>query len=249
VSARARLAVFGLGAAGLALLFALAVADLPPFGSAWHPYRDLAVAAALRHATANVVSSVTFDQRGLDTLAEEVILLGSVIGATALLRPKRDEGQRHVADEGRQLAAVNLISYVFRPLTLVLGLDLILHGHLTPGGGFQGGVVLATGLHLLYLAEGYRALQKLRPLDWYEWAEGLSTAAFAGLALAALVVGSGVLANDLPLGTFQQLWSGGTVPVLNVVVGFAVGAGAVVLLAQFLTQAVTTTDETHGGRG
>jgi multicomponent Na+:H+ antiporter subunit B len=243
VSARLRLAVFAAGAVVLAVLFAMGVADMPPFGGDWHPYRDLAVAAALRHATANVVSSVTFDQRGLDTLGEEVILLGSVIGATALLRPKKDEGERRVADEGRQLAAVNVMSYVFRPLTLLLGLDLMAHGHLTPGGGFQGGVVLATGLHLLYLSEGYRSLQKVRPLDWYEWAEGLSTAAFAALALGALVAGTGVLANVLPLGQFQQLWSAGTVPVLNVVAGFAVGAGAVVLLAQFLTQAVTTTGE------
>ena len=242
MSPRLRLAVFGAGAAVLAVLFALAVADLPRFGAGWHPYRDLAVAAALRHATANVVSSVTFDQRGYDTLGEECILLGSVVGATALLRPRKGEAQRQVTDEGRQLAPVNLMSYVFRPLTLLLGLDLIAHGHLTPGGGFQGGVVLATGLHLLYLAEGYPALQKLRPLDWYEWTEGLTTAAFAGLALGALVFGTGVLANDLPTGTLQQFWSAGTVPVLNVVAGFAVGGGAVVLLAQFLTQAVATTD-------
>jgi multicomponent Na+:H+ antiporter subunit B len=248
VSARVRLVVFGVGAAGLTLLFALAVAGLPPFGGARHPYRDLAVAASLRHATANVVSSVTFDQRGLDTLGEEVILLGSVVGATALLRPKPGEGERHVADEGRQLAAVNLTSYVFRPLTLLLGLDLMVHVHLTPGGGFQGGVVLATGLHLLYLSEGYRALQKLRPLDWYEWTEGLSTAAFAGIGIVGLVAGSGILANTLPLGVFQQLFSAGTVPLLNVVVGFAVGGGAVVLLAQFLSQALTTTDVEQAGR-
>jgi multicomponent Na+:H+ antiporter subunit B len=242
VTPRLRLAVFGAGAAVLAVLFALAVADLPPFGGDWHPYRDLAVAASLRQATANVVSSVTFDQRGYDTLGEECILLGSVVGATALLRPRRGEGERQITDEGRQLAPVNLMSYVFRPLTLLLALDLFAHGHLTPGGGFQGGVVLATGLHLLYLAEGYPTLQKLRPLDWYEWTEGLTTAAFAGLALGGVVFGTGLLANDLPVGRVQQFWSAGTVPVLNVVAGFAVGGGAVVLLAQFLTQAVATTD-------
>jgi multicomponent Na+:H+ antiporter subunit B len=240
MTGRRRLAVFAAGAAGLVLLFALAVADLPPFGAPQHPYRDLAVAAAVRHATANVVSAVTFDQRGLDTLGEEVILLGSVIGAAALLRPRSDEGRRQVADEGRQLTAVDLVSYLFRPLTLLIGLVLVVHGHLTPGGGFQGGIVLATGLHLLYLSEGYRSLEQLRPLAWYQAAEGLSTAAFAGLALAGMAAGTGVLANFLPHGQFQQLLSAGTVPVLNVVAGFAVGAGAVVLLAQFLTQAITT---------
>jgi multicomponent Na+:H+ antiporter subunit B len=243
VTPRVRLCVFGAGAAVFAVVFAFAVAKLPPFGAQWHPYRDLAVAAAVRNKTANVVSAVTFDQRGFDTLGEEVILLGSVLGATALLRPKKDERQRRVADDGRQLTAVDMLAYVFRPITFLLGVDLMVHGHLTPGGGFQGGVVLATGLHLLYLAEGYAALERLRPLDWYQIVEGLSTAAFAGLAAAGMVLGAGVLANFLPQGEFQQLLSAGTVPVLNVVVGFAVGAGAVVLLSQFLTQALSTTEQ------
>lgn len=243
MNARLRGWVFGGGAAVLAVLYALAVTKLPPFGTQWHPYRDLAVAAALRHAVPNVVTALTFDQRGIDTLGEEVILLGSVLGATALLRPRKDERQRRVADEGRQLTAVDLLAYVFRPITLLIGLDLLVHGHLTPGGGFQGGIVLATGLHLLYLAEGYAALERLRPLDWYQIVEGLSTAAFAGLAVAGIVGGTGVLANFLPSGRFQQLLSAGTVPLLNVVAGFAVGGGAVVLLAQFLTQALSTVEQ------
>ena len=246
MTARWRLAVFGTGAAALALLFALAVADLPPFGTARHPYRDLAVAAAVQHATANVVSAVTFDQRGFDTLGEEVILLGSVLGAAALLRLRPDEDDRPATDEGRQLTAVDMLAYAFRPLTLLIGLVLLVHGHLTPGGGFQGGVVLATGLHLLYLAEGYRSLQRLRPLDWYQAVEGASTAVFAALAFAGMAAGTGVLANVLPHGEFQQLLSAGTVPVLNAVAGFAVGGGVVVLLAQFLTQAVTAGERGKG---
>ncbi|MFF5290246.1 MnhB domain-containing protein [Paractinoplanes globisporus] len=237
MSRRARQAVFGTGAAVLAVLFALAAAGLPPFGGDQHPYRDRAVAAALHQATANVVASLTFDLRGLDTLGEEMILLGSVVGAVALLRPRPDE-KPHADDKTSrpQQDAVALISYVFLPLTLLLGFDLLVHGHLTPGGGFQGGVVLATGLHLLYLSGGYDALRRLRPLAWYEWVEGLTTAAFA-------LAGTANLVNFLPHGRVQQLFSAGTVPILNILVGFAVGAGAVVLLAQFLTQAITLEGE------
>jgi multicomponent Na+:H+ antiporter subunit B len=242
MSGRVRLAVFGMGAAVLAVLFALAVARLPPFGGDVHPYRDLAVAASLRQRTANVVSSLTFDLRGLDTLGEECILLGSVIGAVALLRSRTDEHPR-TPRQPRQLDAVRLLSYLFLPLTLLVGLDLLVHGHLTPGGGFQGGVVLATGLHLLYLADGDSALRRLRPLAWYEWAEGLTTAAFAAFAIAGMLFGGGVLANFLPLGTLQHLPSAGAVPLLNGIVGVAVGAGSVVLLAQFLTQATITEED------
>ncbi|MFI6452719.1 MnhB domain-containing protein [Streptosporangium amethystogenes] len=235
---RTRLAVFALGAAGLALAFAFALAGMPPFGGGHHPYRDLAVPAALRHATANVVSSVNFDQRGLDTLGEESILLGSVVGAAALLRLGRKETERRARERGGPLDAVSFMSCLALPFTLLLGLDVVLHGHLTPGGGFQGGVVLATGLHLLYLAGHYGLLERLRPLAWYELTEGLSVAAFAGLGLAGLAMGGGFLANILPLGSARASLSAGTVPVLNIVTGCAVAGGAVVLLAGFLRQAV-----------
>jgi multicomponent Na+:H+ antiporter subunit B len=239
VTGRVRLIVFGTGALLLAVLFGAAVADLPAFGTAVHAYRDIAVAASLRQQTANVVASLTFDLRGLDTFGEEVILLGSVVGAVALLRPsKEDRGRdRGTGEEPKPMTAIPLVSYVFLPLTLLIGLDLVVHGHLTPGGGFQGGVVLATGLHLLYLADGTGALRRLRPLQWYEWAEGLTTAGFGLFAIAGMLFGGGVLANFLPRGHVQQLLSAGTVPLLNALVGVAVGAGSVVLLAQFITQA------------
>ena len=237
MSRRTRTAVFAAGAVVLVVLFAFAVAGLPPFGDSDHPYRDLAIAAALRQSTPNVVSSLTFDVRGFDTLGEEMILLGSVVGAVALLRPRPDETVRNRSETATH-PSIALIAYVFLPLTLLLGFDLLVHGHLTPGGGFQGGVVLATGLHLLYLSGGYDAMRRLRPLSWYEWVEGLTTAAFAAAGLIGV-------RNFLPRGTFQQLFSAGTVPILNILVGFAVGAGAVVLLAQFLTQAIALEEKGH----
>ncbi|WP_067177637.1 MnhB domain-containing protein [Microtetraspora niveoalba] len=245
MSGRARLVVFVLGAAGLAVAFVFALGGMPPFGGSEHPYRDLAVAAALRHVTPNVVSSVNFDQRALDTLGEETILLGSVIGAAALLRLVGHEKERPERAGGRLPDAIGLGCYLLLPVTLLIGLDVVAHGHLTPGGGFQGGVVLATGLHLLYLAGRYRSLERLRPLAWYEFGEGASATAFVGVGLAGLAAGGSFLANVLPLGSFRELLSAGTVPVLNIVVGCAVATGAVVLLAQFLEQAIRIT----GGAG
>ncbi|GIJ27204.1 hypothetical protein Vqi01_23660 [Micromonospora qiuiae] len=241
MSRRARLLVFALGAAGLAVMFAFAVAGMPPFGTSEHPYRDLAVPAALQHRTANVVSSVNFDQRALDTLGEEVILLSSVIGTAALLRPTRRESRRPATRGGRVSDSTTLLSYLLLPVTVLIGLDVVVHGHLTPGGGFQGGVVLATAVHLLYLAGRYESLQRLRPLSWYVWTEGLSAASFAVLGLVGLALGSGFLANIAPLGSFQSLLSAGTVPILNIVTGAAVAGGGVVLLAQFFAQAIGTT--------
>ena len=140
-----RFVIFAVGAVGVATLFAAAIHGVPAFGGAAHPYRDRAVAAALAHGTANVVSSVNFDQRGLDTLGEEVILLGSVLAASVLLRAAPGEHEHQPAAGQRVLPAVVLVGYLLLPVTLLVGLSVVAHGALTPGGGFQGGVVLATG--------------------------------------------------------------------------------------------------------
>ena len=115
MSRRARLVVFLAAAGVVAVLYVAATVKMPHFGASVHPYRDLSVAAAVAHSTANVVSSVNFDQRGLDTLIEESILLASVMGVAALLRPVRDEEERRVPEVGRILDSTRRPHYVLRP--------------------------------------------------------------------------------------------------------------------------------------
>lgn len=233
-----RAALFLVAAAVVAGFFVAATIHMAPFGSTFHPYRDHAVVAAVQHATANAVSSVNFDQRGLDTLIEESILLGSILASVTLLRHEPEEEERQIPPSGTILASTQLVGYLLLPLTLVVGVDVVVHGHLTPGGGFQGGVVLATGIHLLYVAGSFRAVEGIRPLTPYRLAEAFAGAAFACLGIATLIAGGGFLANIIDRGTFAQLFSAGTVPVLNGIVGVAVGAGLVVLFASFLDQEI-----------
>lgn len=232
----ARLVIAALGGTAVAVLLGVALVHLPPFGAVVHPYRDAAVTAALARMSPNVVSSVNFDQRGLDTFGEETILLVSVLGAATLLRPATEERGHRPSKTGRVLEATRLTGYVMLPVTLVLGADVVAHGHLTPGGGFQGGIVLATGLHLLYVAGSYSALRRIQPIAWYEYGEAFGMAAVAALGISGLFAGAGFLANTLPLGRFGQLFSAGSVPVFSIAIGVEVACGMVVLLAQFLTQ-------------
>ena len=248
MSRRLRWWVLGVGLAGVGAAFLLAFLRLPAFGSTFHPYRDAAVPAAVRHGTANVVAAVTFDQRGFDTLGEETILFASVVAVAALLRPADDERLEPEPGSRTPLEATRLFGYVLLPLTLVVGLDLIAHGHVTPGGGFQGGIMLATGLHLLYVAGRYRSLQQLRPMPLFELSEAAGTAAFSALGLAGIAVSGSFLADLLPNGTFGQLFSAGSVPLLNIAVGVAVGSGGVVLLAQFFEQVFLVTREKRKDR-
>ncbi|MGH3745130.1 MAG: MnhB domain-containing protein [Mycobacteriales bacterium] len=238
MSRRARMVLLALGLAAFGICLGLAFVQLPSFGSTDHPYRDAAVPVSAAHATANVVSSVNFDQRALDTLGEETILLGSVIGAAALLRPSKEEQEEGPSPTGRVLTPTKILGGVMFPTTLVIGVDVVTHGAVTPGGGFQGGIVLATGLHLLYVGGSYRTLERLRPVRIFEHTEALGAASFACLGLAGIATSAAFLANMIPTGPFGQLFSAGTVPLLNGAVGLEVASGIVVLLAKFLDQAI-----------
>jgi len=243
VTRRARLWVLLAGGAGLAALLVAACLRLPHFGGDRHPYGDRAVHASLARRTANTVSSVNFDQRAFDTLGEMTILFSAVLGCVILLRQTRDE-HRARPEPAEVALPVRRYALVVLPVALLSGLYVIAHGQLSPGGGFQGGVVAATALHLLYLGADYAALERIRPVGAYEVADALAASAYLVTGIAGLIGGTAFLANTLlPYGTFNTLSSGGTVPLLNAAIGMEVASAVVVLLARFLDQAVEIEEE------
>jgi multicomponent Na+:H+ antiporter subunit B len=241
VTRQVRLAVLGVGLLGLALVLAFALNGIPRSGAERHPYGDRAVAASVgQRQTANVVASINFDQRALDTMGEEFIFFAAVVGVTAVLARDRDERDDAEDDgpEEQPLEAVRLVGYVMLPLTVLLGLYVVAHGHLSPGGGFQGGIVLGTAIHVLYVSGTYAGLRRARPDPLVEVAEAAGAGAFVVLGVATLVASGGFLVNALPTGTLGQLLSAGTVEPLNIAVGLEVASGVVLLLSKFLEQAL-----------
>ncbi|POX47150.1 sodium:proton antiporter [Streptomyces sp. Ru71] len=248
MSRRVRLWLVALGGAGLAALLVAACLDLPAFGGDRHPYGDRAVHAALTRRTANTIASVNFDQRAFDTLGEMSILFASVLGCVVLLRQARDE-HRAAPQPAEVARPVRRYALVVLPVAVLTGLYVIAHGQLSPGGGFQGGVVTATALHLLYLGADYRALERVRPIGLYEAGDALAACAYLVTGLAGVLAGTAFLANTLlPYGTFNTLSSGGLVPLLNAAIGMEVACAIVVLLANFLDQAVEIVEENGQGR-
>lgn len=248
MSRRVRMIVLVIGVLAVAAVIGIGVAGLPAFGGHRHPYRDLAVAAAFDRATANVVSAVNFDQRALDTFGEETILVASVAGVAALLRPIPSERRRRVASGPPVLDSTRLLTVIFFPITLLIGVDVVAHGAITPGGGFQGGVVLATGIHLLYVGGRYRLLERLRPIRIFEIAEGAGLVIFIAIGVSGLALAGDLFHNIIPYGELGQLVSSGTVVVLSCAVGMAVASSVVVLLAGFLDQALALIEDPGADR-
>jgi multicomponent Na+:H+ antiporter subunit B len=232
-SARLRL-FFGAGAL-LGALLVWALTGLSAFGDFNGEYGQIlnGVAGSERHVT-NVVSSIVFDYRGFDTLGEEFILFSSVMGVALLLREARDRRERP-RDEVRS-DAVRALGLSFVGPTVVFGLYIVAHGILTPGGGFQGGVALASAAVLLYAAGRYRALRAATPQSLVDLAEGSGAGGYVAVGIASLVVGGAYLHNFLALGTKGTLAAGGTIMVLNVASSIAVVAATVLLCHEFLEE-------------
>jgi multicomponent Na+:H+ antiporter subunit B len=220
-----------------------AVFGLPASGTFDGRYGEVLISGALRdrHAT-NVVAAIVFDYRALDTVGEEFVLFAAVMGAALLLRAERGEREQEPIDEAidrrapHDSDAVRELGAALVGPTVLFGIYVVLHGHLTPGGGFQGGVILATAPLLMYLVGEYKAFRRLSPEPLIEMAEGLGAGGYVGIGLVGMILGSTYLGNFLPLGRTGDFLSSGTIMLSNASVGLAVAAGFVLLLSEFLEQ-------------
>jgi multicomponent Na+:H+ antiporter subunit B len=245
VSSSVRRALFLISALGLIALLGWGMAGLPEVGEYPGPYGDVLNDRAVeeRHAL-NVVAAVTFDYRGFDTLGEEFILFAAVIGVALLLRAHRDEQETEAGDKAESRRppptsdAVRLLGLGLVGPTVLFGIYVVAHGHLSPGGGFQGGVVLATALLIVYLAGRFATYERLGPESFIEVAEGAAAAAYVGIGFAGLALGAAYLDNIVPLGKIGDLFSAGTIPLINAAVGVEVAAAFVLLCDEFLEQAI-----------
>jgi multicomponent Na+:H+ antiporter subunit B len=241
LSFQARRRLFLAGAAGLGALLLWGLAGLPDYRDFTPLYGQVInhVAVEERSTTA-VVTAVNFDYRGFDTLGEEFILFAAVLVLVLLLRRLREERRDQLAVDARRKhttsAAVRLTCAALVGPTVLLAVYITMHGHLTPGGGFQGGVIAATALLLVYLGSDYATMRRLRPMALVETGKAAGALAFVLIGIAGLIVAGAFLENFLPVRTPGELVSAGTIPLLSLAVGIEVAGGFVLLLSEFLDQ-------------
>lgn len=210
-------------AAGLAF-FLLVIAARFDLGAAPMLVGDAILQEApAETGAANIVTSVVLGYRGIDTLGEIAILFTASLAAGLVLGRRRPEASRD-ADSG---AVLQISAQLLFPLLLVVGFYIILHGHLTPGGGFQGGVILAAAFFVPLLARPGTSVNH----TGLSLVEGLAGAGFILIGLLALFQGKAFLQPLLDKGTLGMLVSAGTLPLLYLAVGLKVGAELAGLLA------------------
>ena len=166
----------------------------------------------------NMVTSVVVSYRGFDTLGEITVLFTAAIGLGALLtgHKKREHSDKV---EPSSLIVYTGCRFLF-PVLMLVGTYIFIHGHLTPGGGFQGGAIVASGFLLMYLGcKGKRIKFKASKVI-----EVLGGLIFVGLGIAGLTMGQDFLFNFLPKGEAGELFSAGIIPIIYIGIGLKVGS-------------------------
>ncbi len=192
----------------------------PHFVSGIQPVKDIYLAQTVKTLkVSNAITSIVVNFRGFDTLGEVTVLFLAVTVLGSLLYKKRHEvGQRSVLFSSSSIVTAG--SKLLFPAIILLGVYVFVHGHLSPGGGFQGGVIIATGFLLMLLTyENYSVSHTALSV-----VESLAGITFAGIGLLGFMHGGTFLQNFLPTGVMNNLFSGGIIPIIYIAVGFKVGA-------------------------
>jgi len=216
---------FGLVFASLAIDYS-EQQSLPPLAESYVRLVPLALGAP------NVITGILLTYRAFDTLGEVAVLfmvaasVGLVLGAGRSPRNVSSE-----ADEPRPSSEiVRSGAEILVPLISIFAAYIIMNGHLSAGGGFQGGAVIASGVLLMLLA--YPQYQP--NLEFLTITESAAGALFVLAGIAGLIVADGFLDNRiLPLGQFGAFFSAGAIPLLSVLLGIKVGCELSVILEKF----------------
>ena len=182
----------------------------------------------------NVITGILLTYRAFDTLGELAVLFMVAAGIGLLLGAGGPERDRARIEQSLKATLPTEIvrngADILVPLIAIFAAYIVMHGHLGPGGGFQGGAVMASCVLLLLLARpDYRI--KLAHLSVMESLAGLFIVL---VGIAGIILAGGFLDNRvLPLGEFGAFFSAGAIPVLSVLLGVKVGSELSVIIERF----------------
>ena len=180
--------------------------------------------------TPNVITGILMVWRGFDTLGEVAVLYMVAASLGLLLQPMGTFGATGTApspDAGEIVASGRQVLF---PMILTFGAYVIVNGHLSAGGGFQGGAIVASGVMLLMIANPAASVN-VAALGLLESTVGVL---FVAIGILGMVYAGGFLDPAiLPAGRLGDMVSAGAIPVTSALLGIKVGAELSVILHKF----------------
>lgn len=183
---------------------------------------------------ANVVTGILTTYRGFDTLGEVAVLFMVAASVGMLLSGARRSGVAPAGSRARPTRPPSELvvngAEVVLPIALLFGAYVIVNGHLSAGGGFQGGAIVASGVVLLVLARPSVALHH----GFLSVTESLAGVFYVALGILGLIFAGGFLdSHILPRGEFGAFVSAGAIPLISALLGIKVAAELSVIIDRF----------------
>lgn len=207
--------------AGIALYFKFLAMPNPMLAV---PDLSIVQAVVQDSGVPNAVSGIIFRNRLYDTIFEVIVFTIAIMGAKFLLANERpfctiyqfpDQPSIVLAQLGATIAAI-------------VGIELAIRGHLSPGGGFAAGVAGGTAIALVAITSSLERMESIYQ-RWHAatW-EKISVLLFIVLAVMTLI------GFELPHGELGALLSGGVMPLLNILVAIKVALGSWAVILVFI---------------
>ncbi|MFL9961084.1 MnhB domain-containing protein [Paraburkholderia sediminicola] len=190
----------------------------------------------------NIVTGILITYRGFDTLGEVAVLfmvaasVGLLLkseGAATATAPATEAQAEAEADNGPRRQPGEIVRtgmQVLLPMILTFGAYVIVNGHLSAGGGFQGGAIVASGAMLMLLARPGAELN----VALLSVVESFAGVIYVMIGILGLVLAGGFLdARFLPRREFGAFFSAGAIPLISALLGMKVGAELSVIIDRF----------------
>ena len=193
----------------LAAVLLAAGRGLPLFGDPHSPAAEHVSDHYIEHAyhdahTPNFVTVMIADYRSFDTLGETMVVFAAGMACLLLLRGhirRGDRGKPARIVHRNDSIIVDLVTRIMVPVIQIFALYVVFHGHYSPGGGFQGGALIAGSVLLARVVFGRDRSRPIFPASWGTPIGVLGLGIFLGVGVVAMICGGSELQYDhLPLG-------------------------------------------------
>lgn len=199
-------------AAGIALFIKILLVPNPTLDSSL-PIVDSIVRDS---GVPNAVTGIIFRNRLYDTIFEVVVFTIAIMGCHYLLANEKPQTKVYQFTDEPSIVLARLGATI----SALVGIELAIRGHLSPGGGFAAGVALGTAIGLVAITSSPEWMQAIYQRWKAATLEKISVLVFVVLSAITLV---GI---ELPHGELGELFSGGIIPILNILVAIKVALGS-----------------------
>ena len=205
------------------------VSHMPPYGEAANPANNEVTERYIEKGmeetgAVNIVAGVILDYRAFDTFGESCVLFVASCSVMMLMKKdKKGKKEENLQQYNQKRDPVlKQIAMVLVPFNLMLGVYVVMNGHLSPGGGFSGGAIMGASLILFSSAYGYRRAIPIFTEKLVKIVTFISLTFYAVAKGYSFFTGANHLHSIISPGIPGRIMSAGIILPLNIAVGFVV---------------------------